>query len=74
MKKPEVPLVTKPPIDSDTLAEAIVKISAGLAGLRRSGLNTEAIVILVSASTGETRTTCRRVIDGLGSLQRSYCK
>lgn len=61
-----------PPIEQDTLAEAITKISAGVTALRRSGLNKRAIVVLLQDLTGVNKREIIQVIDGLSNLAANY--
>jgi hypothetical protein len=61
------------PTDNETLAEAIVKISAGFDHLSKSGLNRKAIVILLNDWTGVGKRDIERVLAGLGDLSKVYC-
>jgi hypothetical protein len=55
-----------------TLAEAIVKISAGFEDLKKSGLNQKAIVVLLNDSTGIGKRDIERVLLGLHDLAKVY--
>lgn len=71
-----VTVVQKPdekPVPKKVLAEAIVKISAGLEALRKSGLNERGILALLSDKTGYGKGTLKVVLDGLADLKRDYC-
>jgi hypothetical protein len=63
----------KPPPDPATLAEAIVKISAGFESLKKSGLNQRAIVVLLNDWTGVGKRDVDNVLIGLRDLATIYC-
>lgn len=65
--------VTTPPC-ADTLAEAVVRVSAGFVRLQASGLNRKAIVVLLNDCTGVGKRDIERVLQGLGYLSTAYCK
>jgi hypothetical protein len=62
------------PETKEILAEAIIRISAGLTALTDSGLNEEAIVILVSARSRLRRDDVRLVLRSLARLRGWYCR
>lgn len=64
--------VTAP--DPATLAEAIVKISAGLTELTRSGLNQRAIVVLLADLTHVGKRDIECVLAGLRDLAKTYTR
>lgn len=63
-----------PPESKELLASSIVKISEGFDALLASGVNREAIEILLSAKTKIARRDIRIVLDGLRKLKGWYCK
>lgn len=66
-----------PPIKTEILAEAIVRIGAAAKALREGGLNEEAIIILIQAkapSGSITRAQVKLVLDSLRRLQGWYCR
>ena len=62
-----------PPQTKEILAEAIVKISDGFVSLQRSGLNKQAIIILLQAETKLSQRDIRIVLDALPRLKGWYC-
>ncbi len=62
------------PVEREVLAAAIVKISEGMQKLLRSGLNREAIVVLLRHSTGCGKADVEAVLEGLESLARDYAR
>lgn len=68
--------VTKsdPPESTEVLAEAIVKIGKAADDLRRSGLNEEAIVVLLNDKTKVGKPAIRTVLGGLRQLRSWYCR
>lgn len=63
---------TKHAEDPEALADAIRKISRATEKLTRSGLNREAICVLLVHSTKLSRRAIDRVLDDLASLERRY--
>lgn len=63
---------TDPPVESNILASAIVKISESADALRKSGLNEEVIIVLLCDRTKYSKTVCRDVLRGLAQLRSSY--
>lgn len=61
-----------PPVGKTVLASAIVNISEGLVALRRSGLNEDAIIVLLSDRTRVSKSICKVVLAGLADLRRAY--
>lgn len=62
------------PESKEVLAEAIVKISEAMQQLTSSGLNRDAIVVLLAAKTGVTKKDINAVLDGLNRLRGWYCR
>lgn len=62
-----------PPETKQVLAESIVKISEGFNAMVRSGLNKQAIIILLQAETKLPRRDIRTVLDALPRLRGWYC-
>ena len=62
------------PVPREVLADAIVRIADAFTGLRKSGLNRRAIIILVAASASRPRYIVTEVLDALESLRRDYCE
>lgn len=58
----------------EVLAEAIVQISRGVERLNASGLNSEAVIILLSASSSVSRLTCRHILTHLAGLEQKYTR
>lgn len=63
-----------PPPSADTLAEAIIRISAGFDQLSKSGLNRKAIVILLDDWSGVGKRDIERVLTSLADLPKVYCR
>ncbi len=64
----------KPEVPKDILAEAIVKIADAAERLASSGLNEDAIVVLLVARTHVNKSDVRTVLTGLRDLRRTYCR
>lgn len=62
------------PVEKNILAQAIVDIAGAAKKLQQSGINKDAIVILVSVRSGYPRTAVRDVIDSLAVLERDFCR
>lgn len=60
------------PITREVLAESIVKISEGFDRLSKSGLNQNAIEVLIQNSSGICRRDIRLVLDALRTLAKNY--
>lgn len=58
--------------DPEQLADAIRRIADGVQRLKRSGLNTDAIIVLLVHETRLGRKTVRQVLDALASLAKRY--
>jgi hypothetical protein len=56
------------------LGEAVKKVSKGIDRLGKSGLNRDAILVLLSHSTKIGYRTCAKVLDGLAALEKKYTK
>lgn len=63
-----------PPETTEILAEAITRISKGFASLQKSGLNKQAIIILLQAETKLPQRDIRTVLDALPRLAGWYCR
>ena len=75
MKNVRVVKTPDNPESTEILAAAITSISAGVTKLRESGLNEEAIIILIAAkATGVNRTQIKEVLAALRRLAGWYCK
>ena len=62
------------PVEPEILAEAIVRISTAIQALSKSGLNREAIIVLVKDRTGLPKKTIDLVLNSLEQLKRHYCR
>lgn len=60
------------PVEEETLAASIRKISEALTKLTRSGLRREAVVILLHHETKISQRDIRQVLDTLGDLARRF--
>jgi hypothetical protein len=60
------------PVEKVVLAAAILKISEAMEDLRKSGLNEDAIIVLVRDRTGIAKGTLKAVFSALASLRRDY--
>ena len=63
-----------PPESKEILAEAIIRISAGMQALQASGLDQEAIVILLQAKTHLPKRDIALVLNSLRRLAGWYCR
>ena len=63
-----------PPETTEILAEAIVRIGTAMRRLQESGLNDEAIVVLVREKTGLNKGDIQRVFAALRQLEGWYCR
>lgn len=63
-----------PPTATPVLADAIVKIGEACDELKKSGLNQEAIVVLLRHKTGVSMRDINSVLSGLRQLRGWYCK
>jgi len=63
-----------PPETTEVLAEAIVKLSEGMASLSSSGLNRKAIVTLLHDKTKIPKRDIVTIIDGMNQLAGWYCR
>lgn len=62
------------PETKEILAEAIVRIGDGFDKLNKSGLNKNAIVVLIHAATGIAKRDIITVLDALPRLRGWYCR
>lgn len=74
MAKIKVVQNVEKPVPKEVLAEAIVRIGGAFDALRKSGLNEEAIVILLHAKTQVGKPDIRAVLNGLRQLRGWYCR
>ncbi len=63
-----------PPESKEVLASAIVKISKALEDLQRSGLNEEAIIVLLRDKTKVGKRDIQIIFNGLRRMKGWYCK
>lgn len=63
-----------PPIRKEILAEAVVKVSEALTALQASGLNTDAIVVLLQEKTKLPKRDIYAVLNGLRLLKGWYTR
>ena len=63
-----------PPESTEILADAIVRISKALDKLSESGLNRNAIVILIQAQTKIPKRDIRAILDAQKRLAGWYCR
>ena len=72
--KAAVPRPQPTPVDRQTLAEAIVRVSDGMRKLTGSGLNRKAIIVLLQHSTKVSNKQITAVLDGLDELAKEYTR
>lgn len=60
-------------VTAEVLATAITKISEGLEGWKRAGMKRHALITLLVQSTKVCRRDVERVLEGIDSLQTTYC-
>lgn len=63
-----------PPESKEMLASAIVKISEGFTALQSSGLNHDAIIVLLHDQTRLPKRDIKLVLNGLRKLRAWYCR
>lgn len=63
-----------PPETKEILAEAIVRIGSAMNKLKASGLNEDAIIILVHAKSNVNKGEIKAVFDALRRLEGWYCR
>lgn len=63
-----------PPESTEILAEAITRISAGLTKLQDSGLNQEAIIVLIQHKTKLPKRDIQNVLWAQRQLAAWYCR
>ncbi len=71
-KEPEMRSVLASSLES--LADNIAKVSDVGRALKNSRLKQEAVLVLLKASTGESKETIKRILDALPDLERQYLK
>ena len=72
---PNVKVVkSDPPESTEVLAEAIVRMGKAMKALQESGLNEDAIVVLVQAKTGISKKVIKEVFGALRRLEGWYCR
>ena len=74
MKSIKVVKNAEAPEPREVLAEAIVRIGEAAEALRKSGLNENAIAILLHAKTAVSMRDIRTVLSGLRQLKAWYCR
>lgn len=62
------------PEPKEVLAAAIIKIGDAAEELRKSGLNEEAITILLHAKTNVPKRDIKIIFDGLRRMRGWYCR
>lgn len=62
------------PVPKEVLATTIIKASEAMVALHKSGLNREAIVVLLSDKTKISKGWIREILDGLENLKKDYCR
>lgn len=72
MMDTKLPRPAPPETEPVNLADLIEKVSDGFRSLLASGLNRDAIVVLLHDETGVPRKQINAVLDGLGALKRNY--
>lgn len=63
-----------PPESKEILAEAIIRISESFAKLSASGLNRDAIMVLIHDQTKISKRDIKLVLDSLTRLRGWYCR
>lgn len=63
-----------PPESKEVLAESIVNIGKACEKLHNSGLNEEAIIILLHDKTRIGKKDIKTILDGLRRLESWYCR
>ena len=63
-----------PPESKEILAEAIVRIGSAMRALHQSGLNQDAIVVLVHDKTKISKRTIKEVFAAMRQLEGWYCR
>lgn len=68
--------VTKsdPPETKEVLAEAIVRIGSAMKALKASGLNEDAIIVLLHDKTKVAKRTIKTVLRAMRQLEGWYCR
>lgn len=64
----------EPPVTKKVLAQVIIDISAAAKSLAESGLNEDAIVVLLRDRTTCSKVAIREVLQGLRDLKAAYCR
>lgn len=62
------------PPEPEPLADVIRKLSEGIDRLLKSGLNRNAVVVLLRDATGVGKRDIMEVLDALASLSKRYCQ
>ncbi len=63
------------PVERNVLAQAIVEISGAMRKLTASGLNRDAVIVLVRDKlNGIGKREIRLVFDALADLEREFCR
>lgn len=67
-----IEVMPKPPEDPVVLAEAIRRVSGGMKKLTRSGLNRDAVIVLLQHTTKVSRKMIERILNDLEMLERRF--
>lgn len=70
--KPAPPPATFP--DTETLANAIIKLGDAVRKLDKSGMNKRAIIILLHHTTNMSQKNIALILDAIPKLQKTFCK
>lgn len=60
------------PVPVEVLAQSIKKIADGYDQMMRSGMTLKGILIILSATSGESRRTCENVLYGIRQLRAEF--
>ncbi len=63
---------SEPPVEKEVLAAAVVNISGALTALYKSGLNRDAIEVLLVDATRLPKRDIRAVLDAMKTLRSRY--
>ena len=60
-------------MEQENLGDCIKKLSAGVEKILKSGLNQEAIIVLLHDKTKVSKKTIKNVLGALKTLEMDYC-
>jgi hypothetical protein len=60
------------PVQRDVLAKAICDLSDSIGKLYASGLNQNAVIVLLQDSTKQSKKSIKRVLDSISQLRADY--